>query len=52
MAEWVRTTDGTAYKATDWLLDEAMTRIRALEMERDELKAELMIAVEAALSGR
>lgn len=52
MPEWVRDTSGTALKTTDWMLDEGMALITEnalLRLEIEGLKADLMVAVNAAL---
>ena len=51
MPEWVRDTSGTALKTTDWMLDEGMALITenaVLRLEIEGLKADLMVAVDAA----
>jgi len=45
VAEWVRDTSGTALKTTDWILDV----ISELLKEREQLKADLLVAMECAL---
>lgn len=52
MGEWVRVADGTALKTTDWMLDEGKALLvenALLRLEIEGLKADLMIAVDAAL---
>jgi hypothetical protein len=53
--EWVRDTSGTALKTTDWMLDEGLALITEnalLRLQIEGLKAELMVAVDAALVNR
>jgi hypothetical protein len=55
MGEWVRDTSGTALKTTDAMLDRIgayATENALLRLEIEGLKAELMVAVDAALVNR
>ena len=52
MGEWVRVADGTALKTTDSMLDrigDLYTQLALKDLEIEGLKADLMVAVEAAL---
>ena len=52
MAEYIPTNDGRPLKTTDAMLDkisELVTENTDLREEREQLKADLMVAVEAAL---
>lgn len=47
--------DGRPLKTQDWMLEEGftlITRCKALEMECAQLKADLLVAVDAALVNR
>lgn len=55
VGEWQRTNDGRPLKTTDWMLDEGFALINenaVLRLEVEGLKADLMIAVDAALVKR
>jgi hypothetical protein len=55
MPEWVRDTSGTALKTTDSMLDrigDLYAQLALKDLEIEGLKAELMVAVEAALVNR
>jgi hypothetical protein len=55
LAEWVRTNDGTALKTTDSMLDrigDLYAQLALKDLEIEGLKADLMVAVDAALVTR